>query len=138
MAAKKHDLDWYFDNAAFYHIIYNLNDFKDPSTLTKYCHPKNNIILADASIILPYRIDTINLRFCIKGITEKILLSGVLYYSKLDTKLVSLEMLDRKSLSYSLYKSLLEVQDKGISIIISHLTSHTMYKVKLDFPINSL
>lgn len=134
----KHNPDWYFNNAAFYHITYNLNDFDDLSTLTKCCHPEDNIILADESVISPDRIGTISLRFHIKSIAKKILLSGIWYLSKLDTKLDFLGMLDWKSLSYSLYKGLLKIQDKGVLIMIGYLIFDNLYKVKLDFLISSL
>lgn len=104
MATGKLDPDWYFYNAASYHMTDNLDDFEDSATLTKYCHPEDNIILANGSVILPNRIGTISLKFCIKGTIEKIPLLGIQYCSKFDIKLISLGILDWKDLSYSLYK----------------------------------
>ena len=34
LATGQHDSDWYFDDAASYHMTYDLNDFDDPATLT--------------------------------------------------------------------------------------------------------
>lgn len=109
MTAGKYNLDWYFNNTAFYPMIYNLNNFKDSSTLTKHCHPKDNMILANGSVILLNKIATISLRFHIKDTAKKIFPLGVWYLSKLDINLGSLGMLDWKNLSYLLYKGLLKV-----------------------------
>lgn len=115
-----------------------MGDFKDPDSLTKCRHPEEEITLADGSVILPDEIGTVSLVFRTKGSAERILLSGVRYCSKLDTKLISLGILDRKGLSYSSHKGILEVQDNAVPIMIGHLTSHNLYKVNLDSPSKDL
>lgn len=90
-------------------MTYNLSNFKDPDSLTKCHHPKDNLTLANRLVISPNKIDTIRLIFCTKDSAEKIFLSRVWYCSKLDTKLIFLKMLDRKSLLYLLPKNILEV-----------------------------
>lgn len=101
LATGQHDPNWYFDNAASYHMIYNLGNFNNPDSMIKCRHPQDNITLADGLVILPDGIGTVSLAFSVKGRTENIFRSRVCYCSKLDTKLISLEMLDQKSLTYS-------------------------------------
>lgn len=119
-------------------MTYDLSDFKDPDSLTKCRHPEDDITLANGSVIFPDGIGTVSLIFRIKGSAEKILLSGVRYCSKLDTKLIPLGMLNRKGMSYSSHKGILEVQDNAVPIMMGHLTSHNLYKVNLDNPSKDL
>ncbi len=137
LATGQYDPDWYIDNAASYHMTYDLNKFEDPTTLTKFRHPEDKITLANGSVVPSDGIGIVSLVFCIKGSTERITLSGVWYCSKLDTKLISLGMLDRKGLSYSSYKDILEVQDNAVPIMIGHLTPYNLYKVSLDSSANN-
>lgn len=95
-------------------MTYDLSDFKDPDSLTKCRHPEDDITLANGSVIFPDGIGTVSLIFRIKGSAERILLSGVRYCSKLDTKLIPLGMLNRKGMSYSSHKGILEVQDNAV------------------------
>ena len=132
LAAGRHDTNWYFNNAASCHMTYDLTDFNDPDSLIKCRHPQDDITLADGSVILPDGIGTITLTFRTKNSTEKIFLSGVRYCSTLDTKLISLGMLDRKGLSYSSRGGTLKVQDGSVPIMSGHLTAHNLYKVDLD------
>lgn len=67
---------------------------------------------------------------------EKIFLSGIFYYSKLDTKFISLKMLDQKRLFYFLYVGKLEVCDSSAVIMFDHLTTHNLYQVYLEEPTN--
>ena len=99
LATGGYDKNWYFDNTALYHMIFDLANFQE-SKLTKCQHPQDNIILANESTILPDRIGTIRLLFSVNEQFEIISLSGVCYCSQLDTKLISLYMLDRKGLAY--------------------------------------
>lgn len=82
-------------------MTFYLADFQ-LSELTKCQYPQNNITLANGSTILVDRIGTIFLLFCVNGQIEKISLSDICYCSQLDTKLISLGMLDKKGLAYSL------------------------------------
>ena len=138
LATGSHDWNWYFDNAASYHMTFDLADFIEPESLTKCQHPQDDITLADGSVILPDGIGTIALIFCNKGSAEKIFLSGVCYCSKLDTKLISLGMLDRKGLSYSSHGGTLEVRDGSVPVMFGHLTAHNLYKVGLEEPTNHI
>ena len=132
LATGSHDPNWYFDNAASYHMTFDLADFDNADSLTQCRHPQDDITLADGSVILPDGIGTITLLFRTKNSTEKIFLSGVRYCSKLDTKLISLGMLDRKGLSYSSSGGILEVRDGALPIMSGHLTAHNLYKVDLE------
>ena len=130
LATGGHDKNWYFDNAASYHMTFDLADFQE-SELTKCQHPRDDITLADGSTILPDGIGTVPLLFCVNGQTEKISLSGVRYCSQLDTKLISLGMLDRKGLAYSSQHGNLSVRDSSSTIMVGRLTPHNLYKVDL-------
>lgn len=81
-------------------MTFDLADFQ-MSELTKCQYSQNNITLANGSIILLDEIGTVPLLFCVNRQIEKISLSNICYYSQLDTKLISLDMLDRKGLVYS-------------------------------------
>ena len=130
LATRGHDKNWYFDNTASYHMTFDLANFQE-SKLTKCQHPQDNITLADGSTILPDGIGTVPLLFCVNGQTEKISLSGVRYCSQLDTKLISLGMLDRKGLAYSSQHGNLSVRDSSSTIMVGRLTPHNLYKVDL-------
>ncbi len=108
LATGGHDKSWYFDNAASYHMTFDLADFQG-ATLMKCQHPQDDLILADGSTILPDGIGTVPILFCVNGHTEKISLSGVHYCPKLDTKLISLGMLDEKGLACSSQHGVLSV-----------------------------
>lgn len=77
--------------------------------MTKCRHIQDETTLADGSVILPDGIGAVSLVFSTKDSAERILLSGVRYYSKIDTKLIPLGMLDRKGLSHSSQKCILEI-----------------------------
>ncbi len=64
-------------------------------------HLQGNITLADRSKFFSDRIDTVLLLFFVNENTERFSLFGDCYYSKLDTKLIFLGILDRKKLGYS-------------------------------------
>lgn len=81
-------------------MIYNLADFDNLDFLTQCSHLEDNITKANKSVIVFNGIGTITLIFCAKNSTEKIFFSGVCYCNKLITKLISLEMLNCKSLSF--------------------------------------
>lgn len=81
-------------------MTFDLADFQGAS-LMKCQNPQDDIPLADGSRILPDGIGTVPLLFCVNEHIERISLSGVRYCSKLDTKLISLGMLDKKGLAYS-------------------------------------
>ncbi len=72
-------------------------------------HPQDDINLANGSRILPDGIGKVPILCCVNGHTEKIFLSGVRYCPRLDTKLISLGMLDRKGLAYSSRHRILRV-----------------------------
>ena len=112
-------------------MTFDLADFQDTANLTKCQHPQDDITLADGSTILPDGIGTVSLTFRVNGHSEKIFLSGVRYCPKLDTKLISLGMLDRKGLAYSSQHGIISVRDDSSTIMIGHLTPHNLYKVDL-------
>ena len=131
MATGGHDKSWYFDNAASYHMTFDLANFQDIANLTKCQYPQDNITLADGSRILSDWIGTVSLTFHVNRHTEKIFLSGVCYCPKLDTKLISLGMLDKKGLAYFLQHGIISVRDDPSIIMSGHLTPHNFYKVDL-------
>ncbi len=53
LATRSHDSNWYFDNAASYHMSYDIHDFDNLTDLQPCTSPKDNITLADGSVILP-------------------------------------------------------------------------------------
>ena len=108
----------------------------DPATQTKCRHHEDDITLTDGSVVLPDGISTVRLVLYIQGSKERILLSGVRYCSKLETKLIPLGMLDQKGLSYSSHKGILKVKDKVVPIMIGHPTPHNLYKVSFDISVN--
>lgn len=113
-----------------YHMAFDLADFQE-SELTKCQHPRNDITLANGSTILSDGISTVHLLFCVNGQTAKISLSSICYCSQLDTKLISLGMLDRKGLAYSLQYEILSVRDSSSTIMVGHLIPHNLYKFDL-------
>ena len=52
LVTGRNDKNWYFDNAVSYHMTFDLADFQK-SELTKCQQPRDNITLANGSIILP-------------------------------------------------------------------------------------
>lgn len=112
-------------------MTYDRANFDNTDSLIQCSHPQNNITLTDGSVILLDEIGTITLFFHTKNFTEKIFLSEVWYCSKLDTKLIFLEMLDCKSLSYFSSGGVLEVRNRALPIMFGHLTEHNLYKVYL-------
>ena len=113
-------------------MTFDLANFGNTHSLTQCRHPQDEITLADGSVILPDRIGTITFFFHTRNSTEKIFLSLVRYCSKLDTKLISLKMLDRKGLSYCSSGGLLDVRDRALVIISGHLTANNLYKFDLE------
>ena len=101
LAARGHDPSWYFDNATSYYMSYGINDFDNLHNLQPCTSPQDDITLVDRSVILPEGIEKVWFNFEVNGQPNQIFLSGVRYCTKLDTKLISLGMLDRKSLTYS-------------------------------------
>lgn len=81
-------------------MIYDLANFDNLDSLTQCYHPEDNITIADRSIILLKEIGTITLTFYTKNSIEKKFFSKICYCNKLNTKLISLEMLNLKSLSF--------------------------------------
>lgn len=90
-------------------MIYDLTDFDNADFLIQCSHPQDNITLADGFVIFRDGIGTITLFFYTKNSTEKIFFLRVWYCSKFDIKLIFLEMLNCKNLSYSSSGSVLEV-----------------------------
>lgn len=115
-------------------MIYDLTNFKDLNFRTKCHYLKNNIIIANESVIFSNRIGTVSLIFCIKDYVEKILLLEIQYCSKLNTKLISLKILDEKSLLYLLHKIILKIQNNIVLIMINYLISQNLYKVNFNNP----
>lgn len=103
-STRSYDTSWYYDNTASYHMLYDLKDFKDPTHLQPCISPQDDITLAYVSVIFSDGIGKVSFDFKINGQTDQIFLSGVQYYTKLDTKLISLAMLNRKRLTYSASK----------------------------------
>lgn len=95
-------------------------------------HSKDNIIITNESVILLNEINTIILTFCIKNFIEQIFLFRVCYYNKLDTKLIFLRILNCKRLLFFSSNGIFKIQDKELSIILSHLTIYNLYKVYLE------
>lgn len=110
LATGSFDSNWYFDNAASYHMSYDITDFENPNHLRPCVSPQDDITLADGSVILPDGIEKVWFNFEVNGKIQRIFLSDVRYCTKLDTKLVSLGMLDRKGLTYSAHKGMLTVK----------------------------
>lgn len=129
LSTGSHDTSWYFDNAASYHMSYDLTDFEDPAHLQPCISPQDDITLADGSVILPDGIGKVWFDFEVNGQTDRIFLSGVRYCTKLDTKLISLGMLDRKGLTYSASKGCLTVKDGNRAIMTGQLDTHNLYRV---------
>ena len=77
LSTESHDTSWYFDNAAFYHMSYDLKDFEDLTHLQTCISPQDNITLADGSVIFPDGIGKIWFNFEVNGQTNRIFLSGI-------------------------------------------------------------
>ncbi len=137
LATGEHDKSWYFDNKASYLITFDLADFQGASFI-KCEHPKDNITLADGSTILPDGMSTVSFLFFVNRNTERISLYGVCYCLKLDTKLISFSMLDRKGPKYSSQNEILSVWDISSTIIVSRLTPSNLYKVDLSEAANKI
>lgn len=54
ISQNKHDTGWYFDNAASYHMTFDLADFQEAENHTRRQHPHDNTTLADGSSIESY------------------------------------------------------------------------------------
>lgn len=131
LATRSYNQNWYFDNAVSYYMSYNMHDFDNLTDLQLYILPKNNIILVNRSVILPDSISKVWFNFEVYGWSEQIFLIGVSYCTWLDTKLISLGILDRKSLTYFAQQGLFTVKDQDIIIITSQLNQHNLYCVNL-------
>lgn len=97
------DSNWYLTMFS-YHMSYDIHDFDNPTDLQHCTSPQDDITLADGSVILPEGIGkegNVWFNFEVNGRPNRIFLSGVRYCTKLDTKLISLGMLDRKGIRYS-------------------------------------
>lgn len=101
LAIEGHDKSWYFDNTALYYITYNLANFQE-TALSKCQYLQDNIILANRSTLIPDGIGIVSLLFYIHGHTKKNSLFRICYDSKLNTKLISFGMFDKKELVYTL------------------------------------
>ena len=112
-------------------MTFDLADFQG-ATLLKYQHLQDNISLANRSTVIPDGIGTVPLLFYINRHSEKISLSSVCYCSKLDTKLISLGMLDRKELAYSSQHKIFSVGGSFSAIMIGRLTPYNLYKVQIS------
>lgn len=132
LATGSHDSNWYFDNAASYHMSYDIHDFDNPTDLQPCTSPQDDITLADGSVILPEGIGKVWFNFEVNGRPNQIFLSGVRYRTKLDTKLISLGMLDRKGLTYYAHQGLLTVKDQNVAIMTGRLNRHHLYHVNLS------
>ena len=132
LATGDHDSNWYFDNAASYHMSYDIHDFDNPNDLQPCTSPQDDITLADGSVILPEGIGKVWFNFEVNGQSSRIFLSGVRYCTKLDTKLISLGMLDRKGLTYSAQQGHITIKDRNAIIMTGQLNRHNLYRVNLD------
>lgn len=113
-------------------MSYNMHDFDNLTDLQLYILPKNNIILVNRSLILSDSISKVWFNFEVSGWSEQIFLIGVRYCAWLDTKLISLGILNRKSLMYFAQQGLLTVKDQDTIIITSQLNQHNLYCVNLS------
>lgn len=89
----------------------DLTNINNLDSLILCYYPKDNITLANGFVVLSNGIDIIIFIFYTKNITEKIFFSRVYYYNKLDIKLITVEMLDRKNLSFFFSSGVLGVRD---------------------------
>lgn len=112
-------------------MTFDLVDFRG-AALSKCQHLQDDITLADGLTVIPDGISTVPLLFYVNGHTEKISLSSIRYCSKLDTKLISHGMLDRKGLAYSSQHGILSVRDSSFTIMVGRLTPHNLYKVEIS------
>ena len=113
-------------------MSYDIHDFDNPTDLQPCTSPQDDITLADGSIILPEGIGKVWFNFAVHGRTNRIFLSGVRYCTKLNTKLISLGMLDRKGLTYYTHQGLLTVKDQNAVIITGQFNRHNLYHDNLD------
>lgn len=132
LSTGKHDSSWYFDNAAFYHMSYDLTDFEDPFNLQPCTSPQDDITLANGSVILSNGIGKIWLDFEIDGQTDRIFLSGVRYCIKLNTKFILLGMLDCKGLTYSASKGRLTVKGGNTAVMTGQLDTYNLCCINIS------
>lgn len=83
-------------------MSYDIHDFDNTNDLCLCTLPQNYITLANGSVIFLEGIGKVWFNFKVNGQFNQIFLLGVSYYTKLDTKIISLSMLDRKDLIYSM------------------------------------
>lgn len=131
LATGGHDRNWYFDNAASYYMSFDINDFDIAHDMRPCVSPQDDITLADGSFILPDGIGKVWFHFEFNNKAEPIFLSDVRYCKKLDTKLISLGMLDRKGLTYSAGGGVLTVKNKDATVMTGQLDLHNLYRVNL-------
>lgn len=112
-------------------MSYDINDFDNPRDLQPCTSPQDDITLADNSVILPEGIGKVWFNFEVESRPNRIFLSGVRYCTKLDTKLISLGMLDRKGLTYSAHRGLLTVKDQKAVVMKGQPNRHNLYHVNL-------
>ena len=113
-------------------MSYDIHDFDNSTDLQPCTSPQDDITLADGSVILPESIGKVCFNFEVNGRPNRIFLSGVRHCTKLDTKLISLGMLDKKSLTYYAHQGLLTVKDQNAVIMIGQPNRHNLYHVNLD------
>lgn len=126
LATGSHDSNWYFDNGASYHMSCDIHDFDNPKDLQPCTSPQDNITLADGSDILPEGIGKVWFNSEVKGRPNRILLSCVRYCAELDTKLISLGMLDRKDHTDSSQQGLLTIKDQNAIITTGQLNRQSL------------
>lgn len=74
----------------------------------------------------------------LNGSTKRLFLSKVRYYKKLDTKLISLNILDRKDLTSLSEIGGLFVKDRSTAVIEGRLDRYSFYRVSLNIKANQL
>lgn len=100
--------------------------------LLKRQHLQDDIFLANGLIMILDKIDIVPLLSYVNKYKKKISLSGICHYYKLVNKLISLSMLDRKRIVYSVQHTIFNIYNSFSTILISYLTLYNLYKVVIS------
>lgn len=132
LAVRGHDPSWYFNNAISYNIFYDINDFNNLHDLQPCTSSQDDITLAYGSVILSEGIGKVWFNFKVNGQPNQIFLLGIRYCTKLDIKLISLGMLDKKDFTYSMQQGFFTIKDWDVIVIKRQLNRHNLYHVNLS------
>ena len=124
------DNEWYFDDTAPFHMTGDLADFEDQDLMQS--HKDDTILSAFGQEERPRGIGRVCYNVVVDGVSEPYYLDDVHWCPYLNTKLISLDLLDQKRLTYSAYQSQLRVQWGNRTVMTGAKNDNNLYSVNLE------